>query len=496
MQNKNVNMASARGDAFDNEKYLKLQSAKIAERTKMFDNKLYMEFGGKILDDLNAARILPGYRPGIKVELLREMKDKVEMIFCINADDIEKRKIRADYGITYDVELLRLVERFRELGLSVAGVVITQYANQVGATRFKNQLERRGIKAYLHTKTKGYPTDVDMIVSDEGYGAQPYIETTKPLVVVAAPGSSSGKLATCLTQLYHEHKRGVKAGYAKFETLPVWNLPLKHPINIEYEASTANVGDVNMIDNFHLEKYGKTTVNYNRDLEVFPVLKNIVRKIVGRDIYYSPTDMGVNMVGKCIKDDKAVQEASRQEIVRRYLASLCEYKDGLYGEEVPNRIKILMDEVGVGVEDRKVVAAALAAKEKKKSEVVATQLANGKMITGKNTGIMTASAAAVINAIKELGGIEDEIHLIPPVSLKSMLKLKQEVYGENELNLPDVLVALAASEATDATVKLALANLTGLRGAEAHSTVILPKTEMDALKNLGMNITCTDVFLG
>ena len=495
MKNKNNNIKNVVKSAFDNEKYLKLQNTKLAERIKMFDNKLYMEFGGKILDDLNVARILPGYRSGIKVELLQEMKDKVEMIFCIRADDIEKKKIRADYGITYDVELLRLIEKFKKLDISVAGVVITQYADQAGATTFKNQLERRGIRAYLHTRTKGYPTDVDVIVSDEGYGKQPYIETTKPLVVVAAPGPNSGKLATCLAQLYHEYKRGVKAGYAKFETMPLWDLPLKHPVNIEYEAATADIGDKNMIDNFHLEKYGEVAVTYNRDLEVFPVVRSILRKIMGEDLYYSPTDMGVNMVGQCISDMELAEKASCAEIVRRYLNSLCDYKNGLCEIEVPERIKVLMDEVGVTVEDRKVVTVALATKEKKQADVLAIELIDGKMITGKDTELMSASAAAVINAMKELGGIEDRIHLISPISLKQMQKLKREVYGEVKLNLSDVLMALAANEAVSPTVELALSNLVKLRGLEAHSTVMLPKVEIDTLKDLGLNLTCTDVFL-
>ena len=495
MKNKNKIVESVAKKVFDNEKYLKLQSEKLMERVQMFDNKLYMEFGGKILDDLNVARVLPGYRSGIKMELLAKMKDKAEMIFCIRAEDIEKKKVRADYGITYDVELLRLVEKFEKLDIGVAGVVVTQYAGQMGAMTFKNQLERRGIRVYLHTKTKGYPTDVDVIVSDEGYGVQPYVETTKPLVVVAAPGPNSGKLATCLAQLYHEYKRGVRAGYAKFETLPVWNLPLKHPVNIEYEASTADLGDKNMIDNFHLEKYGEVAVNYNRDLEVFPVVKNILKKIMGEDLYYSPTDMGVNMIGKCILDDEAVKKASCDEIVRRYLNSLCDYKNGLWELETVERIKALMDEAGVNVKDRKVVGVALATKEKKGSDIVAIELKNGKIITGKNTEIMTASAAAAINAMKELGGIEDSIHLISPVSLKPMLRLKREIYGEDRLNVADVLVALSASEAVSPTVEVALARLGGLRRLEAHSTVMLGKVEVDTLKALGMNLTCTDVFV-
>ncbi|MDR1969997.1 MAG: DUF1846 domain-containing protein [Candidatus Nomurabacteria bacterium] len=479
---------------FDNEKYIKLQSAEIDERIKMFDNKLYLEFGGKIFDDLNVARILPGFRPGIKVEILRELKDKVEVIFCINAAAIEKKKMRADHGISYEVELLRLVDKFKAMGIPTVAVVITLYTGQPAAEKFKNQLERRGIKTYIHTHTKGYPTDVDTIVSEEGYGAQSYIETTKPLVVVAAPGPNSGKLATCLSQLYHENERGVRAGYAKFETLPVWNLPLKHPVNMEYEASTADIGDTNMIDDFYLEKYGKMAVNYNRDLAVFPVLKKILHKIIGKDLYYSPTDMSINVIGECITDDECVRRASCDEIIRRYLDSLCDYKNGFYDITVPNQIKVLMDELDIGVADRPVVAAALKKKTEKKANAMAIELSDGQVVTGRYTDIMTASAAAVINAIKNLSNIDDEVHLIPPVNGQPMLKLKQEIYDEARLYLSDVLMALAVSAATNPTVELALSKLPELKGLEAHSTIMLPKIEIDALKKLGVNITCTDEF--
>lgn len=483
------------GLGFDNAKYIKQQSEKINELIKTFDNKLYLEFGGKILKDSHAARVLPGFDPGVKTEILKKLRDKAEIIFCINAGDIEKKKINSNNGTSYEVELLYLIDKFDDIGISTVAVVITQYDNQVAAEKFKKQLENRGIKTYFHTFTKGYPTDVNTIVSKEGYGAQPYIKTTKPLVVVSAPGAKSGKLATCLAQIYHEHKRGVKAGYAKFETFPVWDLPLKHPVNMAYEAATADIGDVNMIDNFHLEKYGKTAVNYNRDLAVFPVLKNILHKIVGKDLYYSPTDMGVNVVGKCISDEKIVERASYNEIIRRYLNSLCDYKNGIYDIDVPNQIKVLMDEAEINVEDRKVVPVSLATKKRKKSNIVAIELPNGKIITGKDTGVMTAPAAAVVNAIKEMNNIKDGIHLISPVNLTPMMKLKEEVYGEKELNLPDVLMALAVSEATNPTVELALSAIPQLNGVEAHSTVMLPKTEMDSLKKLGVNITCTDEFV-
>ncbi|MDR2975578.1 MAG: DUF1846 domain-containing protein, partial [Propionibacteriaceae bacterium] len=379
---------------FDCDTYIKLQSAKIGERVQMFDNKLYLEFGGKIFDDLHASRVLPGFRPGIKTEMLQSLKDQAEIIFCISAADIEKNRIRADYGISYDVDLLRHIEKFNQIGIPTVAVVITLYTGQPAAEKFSHVLHRRGIKTYFHTYTKGYPTDVDTIVSEHGYGAQPYIETTKPLVVVAAPGPNSGKLATCLTQLYHEYKRGVRAGYAKFETFPVWNLSLKHPVNMAYEAATADIHDVNMIDNFHLEKYGERAVNYNRDLETFPVLKNILNRIVGRDIYFSPTDMGVNMLGQCITDDDGVRRAACDEIIRRYLNGLVEYKNGICEISAVQKIKMLMDELSLSVADRRVVGAALEAKAQKQSEAVAIQLdassdspdqADTPIVTGKNT---------------------------------------------------------------------------------------------------------------
>lgn len=502
MTDKNINPKSSRTRhkkdtnliGFDNEKYVKLQSAKIDERIKMFGDKLYLEFGGKILDELNASRILPGFDPGAKIEALKKLKDKLEIIFCINAGDIEKKKIRADHGISYEIELLRLIDNLKKLGLSTTAVVITLYNPQINTVKLQSQLETRGIKVYHHTFTKGYPTDVDTIVSKEGYGAQPFIKTTKPLVVVAAPGANSGKLATCLTQLYHEHKRGVKAGYAKFETLPVWNLSLKHPINMAYEAATADIGDINMIDNFHLEAYGKTAINYNRDLAVFPILKNILHRITGEDIYRSPTDMGINTVGQCITDDEIVRRASCNEIIRRYLNSLCDYKNGIYSIEVPNRIKLLMDELGLDVRDRKVVEVALATSKKRKSNIVAVELPGGEIVTGKDTDLMTAPAAAVINTIKQLGKIPDEIRLISPIRLNSVLDIKKTVYGETRINVRDVLIILARSRDTNPTIKFVLSNLENLRGLEAHSTVILPEIELNSLKKLGLNITCTDEF--
>jgi Uncharacterized protein conserved in bacteria len=480
---------------FNNEKYIKLQSVRIDERIKMFDDKLYLEFGGKIFDDLHASRVLPGFNPGSKIEMLRELKDRLEIIFCISANDIERKKIRADYGISYDIELIRLIDNLQALGLTTAAVVITLCSDhQPEVLKFKEQLERRGHKVYCHTFTKGYPTDIDTIVSEEGYGAQQYVETTKPLIVVAAPGPNSGKLATCLAQLYHEHKRGVKAGYAKFETFPVWDLPLKHPVNMAYEASTADIGDINMIDNFHLETYGQAAVNYNRDLEVFPILKNILHRITGQDPYCSPTDMGVNTISQCITDDEGVKRASCDEIIRRYLNYLCDYKNGIYDINVSNRVKLLMDELELDTNSREVATIAQKTKEQKESNIVAIQLSKEETITGKDTDIMTASAAAVINAIKQISGIDDAIHLISPINLEPILKIKKEVYSETKLNLHDVLIALAVGEATNPTVALALSNLEKLRGLESHSTVMLSKAELGTLKKLGLNITCTDEF--
>ena len=479
---------------FDNEKYIKLQSEEINKRLKMFSDKLYLEVGGKLLDELNFARSVPGYNPEAKIEVLKKLKDKTEIIFCISADSIEKKKMRADYGISYDAELLRLINRARGLGLNTTAVVITLFNGQPEAIKFKNQLKLRKIRVYCHTYTKGYPTDIDTIVGHEGYGAQEFIETTKPIVVIAAPGPSSGKLATCLAQLYHEHRRGRKVGYAKFETMPVWDLPLKHPLNMEYEAATADLGDKNMIDNFHLEKYEKTVTTYNRDLLVFPILKNILRRITGEDVYNSPTDMGVNMIGRCIIDDGVVRIAAQKEIIRRYLDSLCGYKNGYFDIDVPNRIKLLMDELGISVEDREVVEVALKTKITKKSKIVAIELEDGEIITGKDIKVMTASAAAIMNTIKQISRIDDQIHLISPEHLNPILKLKQDVYNEDKLNVHDILVALAVGESTNPTIKFAMSSLEKLRGLEAHSTVMLSRSELDSLKKLGLNVTCTDEF--
>ena len=479
---------------FDNEKYVKLQIETIKERIKKFD-KLYLEFGGKLFDDYHAKRILPGFELDSKIRLLIELKDQAEIIFCINAKDIEKKKIRADYGISYDNEVLRLVSIFRKLGISVNSVVITLYKGQPSALKFKEKLESMGVKTYIHTPTKGYPTDVDTIVSEEGYGANPYIETTKPLVVVNAPGPCSGKLATCLSQLYHEHKKGVKAGYAKFETFPVWNLPLKHPVNIAYEAATADLKDKNMIDSFHLEKYGISAVNYNRDLEIFPVLKDILNKITGEDIYYSPTDMGVNSIGKCITDDEVVREAAKKEVLRRYYRSMVDYMCNDTEEEIPERIKLLVNELGIDDSILPIIGKAKEKEKKKKAPAMAIELQNGKIITGRQTKLLTPAASLVLNSIKELADIPDEINLLAPNVLKPILKLKESLSNSSTLlNLNDVLIALSICSVTNPTVNKAIKCLSKLKFCDAYATYILDKADGDALRSLLINTICEPKF--
>lgn len=480
---------------FNNEKYVEIQSKKIKEKIKKFD-KLYLEFGGKLFDDYHASRVLPGFEPDSKIKMLLELKKITEIIICINAKDIERKKIRADYGITYDMEVLRLIDEFQNLGLSVNSVVITLYTGKESSKKFINQLEKRNIKTYVHTPTKGYPTDVDVIVSDEGYGANPYIKTTKKLVVVTAPGPSSGKLATCLSQLYHEYKKGVKAGYAKYETFPVWNLPLKHPVNVAYEAATADLKDVNMIDSFHLEKYGITSVNYNRDLAVFPVLKSILHKITGEDIYYSPTDMGVNMIGSCIDDDEAICTASRQEIIRRYYKALCDYKTGDADEEVYKRIKVLMNELEIDpLKERKVIYVARDKSSNEDLPVIAMELANGKIITGKKTEILSPASSLILNAVKELTKIPDDVDLLSKSVLEPILKLKPlGNHTSNSLNLEEVLIALSICSATNPIVKRALKNLNRLSGLEAHASFMVYNGDLNTLKRLNINLTCDPIF--
>lgn len=481
---------------FDNQLYLKLQGEKIKDRIKQFDDKLYLEFGGKLFDDFHAMRVLPGFESDSKLQLLKELKDIAEVIFCINANDIERNKIRADYGITYDIEVMRLIDNLRKDGITVNSVVITLYKGQKGADSFKKKLERRGIKMYIHTPTKGYPTDVDIIVSDEGYGANPYIETTKPLIVVTAPGPCSGKLATCLSQLYHEYKRGIRAGYSKFETFPVWNLSLKHPVNVAYEAATADLNDLNMIDNFHLEKYGIQAANYNRDLAVFPVLKNILKQIAGEDIYYSPTDMGVNAIASCITDDKIVRASAIAEIIRRYYKAMCDYKMGLVDEEVPQRIKVLMNELGISEGERKVVEPAFIKSKEVGAHVIALQLPDGRIVTGKESSLLSASGALILNAIKTLTKIPEEADLLSPSVLEPILKMKQKLGKENQfaLHLQEVLLALSICSATNPILDKALKNLSKLEHCEAHATYMIQNGDLNALRNLKINLTCEPEF--
>lgn len=483
---------------FDHEKYLEEQSKYILERVNNYD-KLYLEFGGKLLFDLHAKRVLPGFDENAKIKLLHKLKENVEVVICVYAGDIERNKIRGDFGITYDMDVLRLIDDLRSYDLEVNSVVITRYDDQPSTTIFINKLERRGIKVYKHRATKGYPTDVDTIVSEEGYGKNPYIETSKPIVVVTAPGPGSGKLATCLSQLYHENKRGNVAGYSKFETFPVWNVPLKHPLNIAYEAATVDLKDVNMIDYFHLEAYGETAVNYNRDLETFPVLKRIIEKITGKEsVYKSPTDMGVNRVGFGIVDDEVVKEASKQEIIRRYFKTGCEYKKGYVDKDTFEHAKLIMDQVNLKEEDRKVVLPARERAARLKEEnssictAVAIELNDGTILTGKGSELLDASAAALLNSIKYLANIDDDIHLISPVILEPILDLKTKILTNQKvsLNCEEVLIALSISAATNPTAQVAMKKLAMLKNCQAHSTTILPTSDEQTLRKLGIDVTC------
>ena len=478
--------------AFDNEKYLQTQSEHIRQRLAQFGGKLYLEFGGKLYDDNHAARVLPGFQPDSKLRMLLQLKDQVEMVIAINAADIEKNKIRGDLGITYDRDVIRLVDIFRDFGLYVSSVVLTRYHGQAAAKAFQARLEGMGLRVYRHYAIEGYPSNTTYVVSDEGFGRNDYIETTRELVVVTAPGPGSGKLATCLSQLYHEHKRGVRAGYAKFETFPVWNLPLNHPVNLAYEAATADLSDVNMLDPFHLEAYGVTTVNYNRDVEAFPVLETMFQRILGTCPYKSPTDMGVNMVGNCIVDDEQAKNASRQEIVRRYYAALCEQKQGKCTDEVVRKLELLMRKAQVDVSSRHVVEAALALAEKTEKPAAAIELPDGRIITGKTSNLLGASSALLLNALKALGGIQDELHLISPVVIDPIQHLKVNHLGNRNprLHTDEVLIALSISAATNPTAKLAMDQLAKLRGCEVHSSVILSAVDEKTFKRLGVNLTC------
>lgn len=477
---------------FDNDKYDALQSQNIKQRIDRFGGKLYLEFGGKLFDDFHAARVLPGFKPDQKVNMLLTLKDQVEVVIAINAGDIEKNKVRGDLGITYDLDVLRLIDAFRGIGLFVGSVVLTQFAGQPAAEQFQRRLEALDVKVYRHYPIAGYPSNIEFIVSDDGYGKNEYVETERPLVVITAPGPGSGKMATCLSQLFHENKRGKKAGYAKFETFPIWNLPLGHPVNLAYEAATADLNDVNMIDPFHLEAHGETTVNYNRDIEVFPVLAAILGRIMGECPYQSPTDMGVNMVGFCIVDDDAVCAASRQEILRRYYAAMVNVRKGLSSKDEVGKIELLMSKADVSVKDRPVVAAALTKAEATGEPAAAMELADGTIITGKTSKLLGASSAMLLNALKHLGGIPDDIHLISPIVIGPIQDLKvNHLGGRNpRLHTDEVLVALSISAATNDTAQHALHQLEKLGWCEAHSTVILSQVDENVFRKLGVNITC------
>ncbi len=484
---------------FDHEKYLREQTDFILERVEKYNNKLYLEFGGKLFYDYHASRVLPGFDVNAKVKLLRKLKEKAEIIVCVYAGAIESNKIRADFGITYDIDVMRLIDDLRGWDLDINSVVITRYTGQSSADIFRQKLERRGIKTYTHTHTPGYPTDVELIVSDDGYGDNPYIETTKPLVVVAAPGPGSGKLATCLSQLYHEYKRGIKAGYSKFETFPIWNLPLKHPVNIAYEAATTDLNDKNLIDHFHLEYYGESTVNYNRDIEIFPVVKRIIEKITGEvSMYQSPTDMGVNRAGLAITDDEACREAAKQEIIRRYFIALCEYKKGFADEETPKRNRLIMNELGLSTEDREVVApareAARLASERKngvKSTGAAIMLKSGEIVTGKGSDLMNASAALLLNAVKKLSCLPDDMHIMAPSILEPIINMKRDVLHSKKpvLDTEEVLIALSISAVAGSNAEIAIEHIENLRDCEAHSNTIIGPTDEMVFKRLGINMT-------
>ncbi len=492
--------------AFDNEKYIREQTSEILERTKKFNDKLYLEFGGKLLYDFHAARVLPGYDPNIKMRLLQELKDKADILLCIYAGDIERKKMRADFGITYDSDALKLIDELRRWGIDVLGVVITRYDGQPAAEQFKNKLERRDIRVYTHKFTRGYPTDIDLIVSDEGYGANNFVKTEKPLVIVTGPGPGSGKLATCLSQVYHEHKRGVNAGYAKFETFPIWNLPVNHPVNIAYEAATADIKDFNMIDPFHMEAYGKMAVNYNRDVEVFPVLKRILKKISGGESpYQSPTDMGVNRAGFAIVNDEQTREASIHEVIRRYFRYRCEYAMGLTSRDTVQRVELLIEDFNVGLDYRNVIEpahhAALEAREKDKGNEgiycgAAIELKDGTIVTGSNSAQFHAASSVVIHAIKHLAGIPEKIKLLPANITDSVRNLKTRVLNEKTLSLDllETLIALSISATSNPAAQLAMEKLTELKDCEVHMTHIPTPGDEAGLRRLGVNLTSDPNF--
>ena len=477
---------------FDNEKYREMQSRQIRERIEQSGGKLYLEFGGKLFDDYHASRVLPGFEPDSKVKMLLELKDQAEIVIVINSSDIEKNKVRGDLGITYDMDVLRLIDSFREIGLTVGSVVLTQYAAQPAADSFQKRLRALGVKVFRHYSIPGYPSNLPLIVSDEGFGRNEYVETSRSLIVVTAPGPGSGKMATCLSQLYHEYKRGIKAGYAKFETFPIWNLPLKHPVNLAYEAATADLNDVNMIDPFHLEAHGITAVNYNRDVEVFPVLNAMLEKIAGESPYKSPTDMGVNMAGNCIVDDEICCEAAHQEIIRRYYSALCGQRRGADSDETVYKLELLLNQAGISPENRAVTSPALQKAEETGLPAAAIQLPDGRIVTGKTTELLGASSAALLNALKALGGIQKDIHLISPIIIEPLQKLKTAHLGSvnPRLHTDEVLIALSICAATNPTAELALRQLPRLRGCEAHSTVLLSGVDENIFRRLGVNLTC------
>jgi uncharacterized protein (UPF0371 family) len=491
---------------FDNEKYLTEQTAAILERAKQFGNKLYLEFGGKLLFDYHATRILPGFVPNVKMHLLQKLKDQAELIVCIYAGDIERRKMRADFGITYEYDTLKLIDDLRDRGILIRGVVITRFEGQSAACAFRDKLERRGVPVHLHRHTKGYPTDVDLIVSSSGYGANEYIETERPLVIVTGPGPGSGKLATCLSQVYHEHARGMRSGYAKFETFPIWNLPLKHPVNMAYEAATADLRDINLIDPYHLQAYGIQAVNYNRDVEAFPIVKRILTRIMGSDaVYQSPTDMGVNRAGYGIVDDEVCREASRQEVIRRYFRYSCEYVMGLADKETVQRCELLMDEMDITPMDRNLVGPAREAAEEAEKEGVgkddiycgsALELPDGRIIIGHNSPLMHAASAVVINAIKKLSGIPDHHHLLSPNIIESIGNMKKGILREKgvTLDVKETLIALSICATTNPTAAMAMERLKDLNGCEMHMTHIPTPGDEAGLRRLGINLTTDPNF--
>ena len=477
---------------FDNDRYLKMQSERIRERIGQFGGKLYLEFGGKLFDDYHASRVLPGFRPDSKINMLVQIREDVEIVLVINANDIEKNKVRGDLGITYDMDVLRLIDAFRGYGLFVGSVVLTRYEGQESAVAYERKLQTLGVKVYRHYTIPGYPGNVPLIISDDGFGKNEYIQTSHSLVVVTAPGPGSGKMAVCLSQLYHENKRGVKAGYAKFETFPIWNLPLSHPVNLAYEAATVDLSDVNMIDPYHLEAYGVTTVNYNRDVEVFPVLNAIFRKIYGESPYKSPTDMGVNMAGNCIMDDEACRDASRQEIIRRYYKELCEQRKGAANEAAIGRLELLMEKAETTIQDRKVVAAADLVAELTGEPAAAIELPDGQIITGKTTALLGASSAMLLNALKTLAGIPDEVKLIAPEIIEPIQHLKVSHLGNKNprLHINEILIALTICASTDEAAEKCMEQLDRLNGCEVHSSVILASVDEQTFHKLGVNLTC------